>query len=377
MSIVDGYPVIYWTIKRLTEIIPALRVIIVAPSFDRGGELDFLVNSFPSSDVSVYYGHDASPLNRMLEVCSDMEDKEYIIRVDGLHFCFDVHACLKMLDLAKKGFFDCIKLPDDFPVQFTSDIYRIGALRKLDKLLVNEEEAIFRVHPKFFMFQQKDIFRCNFLQEVPLYSSDYLQQCRDFAKSIYFVARQEVNERGIWSGNQLSFHYELALGHLQPHMKVLDVACGDGYGTRMLARKVAECYGADIDVETISVAKRMTIPSESIHFYAEDVTQMSFSNDFFDAVTSMETVEHVDGHSYMREVFRVLKPGGVLILSTPQNSMGAIPVNAQHIREYSLNELIDLCSQYFNIQTIIGIKAGRIIIPGDPKGLNTMIICSK
>ena len=373
MANVDGYPVIYWTIKRVFDAIPDAEVVVAAPAFDRGGELDFLVSAFPTHHVTIYYGHDASPLNRMVDVCQDLKDGDHIIRVDGLHFCFDTNSSLKMIEKARDKCLDCMKLPDDFPVQFASDIYRVGALRKLDRLLT-EDTLAFRVHPKFYMLRHEDMFHCAYLQELPCYSDDYLLQCRKSTKAIYSAPRLEVNEhKTYWQGNQLGYHYELGLEHLQPWMKVLDIACGTGWGTRMLAHKVAEVYGADLDAEVIEQAKQMT-DAKNIHFSIEDITQMQFPDSHFDGVTCMETIEHIDARSCLAELSRVLKPKGILVMSTPQNRMGHIPLVAAHQHEYSLKEIVELCGRYFSVKRVIGIKAGRIFFEDDQFGSATVLV---
>jgi 2-polyprenyl-3-methyl-5-hydroxy-6-metoxy-1,4-benzoquinol methylase len=376
MARVEGRPVIYWTIKRILDSIPEVEVRVAAPAFDHGGALEFLSDIFGTGVVSIFYGHDASPLNRMLEICQDLENDDHIIRVDGLHFCVDTHSSLKMLQLAQSERFDCVKFPDDFPVQFTSDLYRVEALRKLDRLLNEDTEAIFRVHPKFYLFMRDDQFRCAYLQELPVYKDEFFQQCRETAKSIYRVPRLEVNDRRVWSGDQLSFHYELAARYLAPSMKVLDIACGDGYGTRKLADQVDEVHGGDIDPDVIAQAGGEG-QLRNIRFHTEDITKMSFPENMFDAVVSMETIEHVAADDCLREIRRVLKPGGLSVISTPQNILGRIPINAMHVREYSLEEIVELCERYLTVREVIGIKAGRIVIPGSPKGTNTVIVCEK
>ncbi len=87
----------------------------------------------------------------------------------------------------------------------------------------------------------------------------------------------------------------------------------------------------------------------------------------------METIEHVEPHKTLRELKRVIKDGGYLIISTPQNSCPSKCVNPQHIYEYSLKELTDLVSQYFAIERITGLKAGKIHFNDDPIGANTII----
>lgn len=376
MNIIEGRPVIYWTIKRILDTVPNCNMKIVAPDFDRNGELGLLPALLQSDNLSVFYGHDASPLNRMIDVCKDFSENDYVIRIDGLHFCVDLDASMEMLDYARENLLDCVKLPDDFPVQFTSDIYRVGALRKMAPLADSAEDRIYHIHPKYYMFKCRDSFRCAYANQIPVYTDEYLLQCRKFAENVYQEPRQEINEKRIWSGDQLTFHYEIALEYLEPHMKVLDIGCGYGGGVRMLAEKVTAVYGADIDANVIDVARQQSI-NQNVSFYVDDVTDMSFPDAQFDAVTSMETIEHVNPHMYMREVCRVLKPGGLLILSTPQNRIGHIPIHPDHVHEYSLEEITDLCGKYFTVHKVIGIKAGRIVLPNDSYGHNTVLISRK
>jgi len=92
----------------------------------------------------------------------------------------------------------------------------------------------------------------------------------------------------------------------------------------------------------------------------------------------METIEHIDDdRKYMLEMKRILKKSGYFIFSTPQNSLGHIPMNNQHIREYSLKQIKILTQRYFKIEHIVGIKQGKIVFPNDPIGSNTVLVCRK
>ena len=373
---VEGRPAVVRTIERALAAFPQSQLIVAAPEFDRGGSLDALPVEFPDGRVRVHYGQDDSPLDRMLAATAELPESALLVRIDGLHFCFDTQAAQAMLQQAETCDLEAVKLPDDFPVQFGADIYRIGALRRLHGLLTSEADRVFRVHPKFYLFAHPQRFRCAYAATLPQYSDDYLRQCRERARAIYAVPRLEVNAKRLWVGDQLSFHYELAARYLRPGMKVLDIACGDGYGVRRLASCVAEIHGGDIDAETVAHA-RSQATAPTVHFHVQDVTATTFPDDSFDAVLSMETIEHVDDVACLRELHRVLRPGGTLILSTPQNSLGHIPINAAHRQEYSLKQITALCVEHFIVRETIGIKAGRIVIDGDPLGANVVLVCEK
>lgn len=376
MGMVEDEIAVVRTIRRVLSHFADLDVVLVAPEFDRGGELDDIVKLINNHRLSLYYGHNASPLNRMIEASHDLSDTDYVIRVDGIHFCFDPQASLNMLDIAINKQLDCIKLPDDFPVHFTSEVFRVGALKAIDAELTQSEDAKYRVHPKCYFSMNAQRFNVEFLTDLPCYSDEYLTECRRLATQIYAIPRQEVNEHRIVSGDRLGFHYELALQHLKPDMKIIDIACADGYGVNIMSSYLKEVHGADLDELSVEFAKQNNSATNT-EYFVEDITKLSFSDESYDAVTSFETLEHVPEHECLSEIKRILKPGGVLVLSTPQNSIGHIPVNSCHLIEYSLNELLELVNQYFIVVKVIGIKAGIIYDETDPYGTNTVLICVK
>ena len=79
----------------------------------------------------------------------------------------------------------------------------------------------------------------------------------------------------------------------------------------------------------------------------------------------------------LREMSRILKPDGKLILSTPQNSHGHIPIHPHHHIEHSLESLLELTEKYFVTEQVIGFKAGTIYFEDDPIGTNTMLVLNK
>ena len=340
MNLVNGKTVLEHTIERAKEY---GNISIIAPEFDQGN-LDHL-------PYRLVYSHDDSPLKRLVSITREMDDDDRIVRVDGLHMCADFESARAWLECGR--YYDVARFFDDMPPQLGCDVYRVGSLREL--LALNPAPE-FHVHPKFAM---KSVLH----NILPLISDDALREARALGKQIYASPRLEITDKGVRAGDQLRFHYELASKWV--YGLTLDIACGSGFGCRMLA-DVAIIHGADIDPNVLPSATG---------FFVADVTNMGGEDNYYDCITSMETFEHVDGDKFLSEIKRVLKPGGTFVMSTPQNCMGHIPVNAQHVREYSLEELTEKVGEYFDIQETIGIKAGRIVIPGDPIGNNTVLRC--
>ena len=137
--------------------------------------------------------------------------------------------------------------------------------------------------------------------------------------------------------------YRFACRRLEDGPRVLDLACGAGYGTAMLATAGCNPTGVDCDPQTVAIA-REGFPSGD--FECADARRLPFADASFDAVVTFETIEHVaDGEQYLREMWRVLRVGGVLICSTPNIAYTAHP--AFHVKEYQPAEFYELVDRVF------------------------------
>ena len=118
--------------------------------------------------------------------------------------------------------------------------------------------------------------------------------------------------------------------------RVLDAACGVGYGSAFLAEGAASVVGVDISADTIDYARRRYgLPN--LAFVAGDVTALPFDDRSFDAVCSFETIEHVDEPAVaIREAARVVTADGVYVVSTPKaDATTRSPANPFHLVELS------------------------------------------
>ncbi len=132
---------------------------------------------------------------------------------------------------------------------------------------------------------------------------------------------------------------------------VLDIACGEGYGSNFLSLSAAKVYGIDIDANTISRAKEK-YHRDNIEFLTGSTSKIPLDDNSIDIVISFETLEHHNEHDEMFiEMIRVLKPNGIIIVSTPDKYYYSDVRNFNnsfHVKELYKQEFIDLVSKYFS-----------------------------
>lgn len=125
--------------------------------------------------------------------------------------------------------------------------------------------------------------------------------------------------------------YRIVLEFLPPvhEKRILEIACGRGGFSRLLGSRGASVCGADFSSSAVAIAKEKLLAYPTlagrVNYVQADAQDMPFEENSFDIVISCETIEHVPNPcAAVREMYRVCKPGGTLLLTTPNylNFMG-------------------------------------------------------
>lgn len=186
------------------------------------------------------------------------------------------------------------------------------------------------------------------------------------------------------------------IAHRVPRPVVIDAGCGEGYGSLAMAAVGARCVAVDLDPMTIRhVARsyqagfraddRFVGPSGSgseagrgavhdqtgasgwLHAVAANLDGLPLATDSTDLIVSLQVVEHLwDLRRFLGECLRVLRPGGELIISTPNRvtfspglGRGERPTNPFHVEEFDAEQLMGLVvSCGFTAQTALGLRHG-------------------
>ena len=146
-------------------------------------------------------------------------------------------------------------------------------------------------------------------------------------------------------------HRYLFAGKYTAGKKVLDISCGEGYGTAILSREAQSAAGCDIDEDIISLARKKYGQSEKLSFVQGDFRSLPFGDNSFDVVVSYETIEHISGQDLaLTEIKRVLRDDGLLIMSTPDRRVYSDERdyhNPEHVKEFYREEFRAFLKEYF------------------------------
>lgn len=169
------------------------------------------------------------------------------------------------------------------------------------------------------------------------------------------------NYSAISDSAHLSLHsqrYNFACSHIKASDTVLDMGCGEGFGTDILAGKAKKAVGVDYHEMVVNQArKKYGAKKNNISFMSGDCYQLKFDSPF-DVVCAFDLIEHLpDDALFIKKMSEVMKKNGTLILSTPNKLIHMLQLGKIyefHQKEYFHSEIIDLVRTCFsNIEVYV------------------------
>lgn len=314
--------------------------------------------------VSYFLGSPDDMVARM-QKAAETFNCEILARVLLYWFYLDVELIGGMMACLEEQNADYVNLPLDFDIKFGADVHSLEGLKKLQKSLSKsvEQYEAFKFRPWFHVEDNPDnAWKVVTYENVPTYSNERHEK----------IAEQIIaSTPWAWDyGKTFYYHeYVFAAKYIKSSEIVLDLSCGWGSGTNILAGAGKKAIGADVSTELIESA-RSRFNKDNLEFIVTDGQDVKLASNSVDVVVSIHTMEHVENdHKFLSEIKRVLRPGGKLLLEVPlrmrrpfiHNNNPFVPKTDEfpgHVREYSVSGFKALMAQYFDVKEVLGDNRG-------------------
>lgn len=172
----------------------------------------------------------------------------------------------------------------------------------------------------------------------------------------------EITSETITSDNPIHQRLYKAYVAAEPYIQgdVLEVGCGEGRGIALMMPKAGTFTAVD-KIDGALEKLRANYPKAS--FITTNIPPLTaLSDSSYDVVVSFQVIEHIENdHLFLKEINRVLKPGGVALITTPNRKM-SLTRNPWHVREYLAEELTKLGATYFDQVEMKGITGNEKVM---------------
>jgi SAM-dependent methyltransferase len=306
--------------------------------------------------VEIFYGAERDVARRLLD-CAQAYECEIVARALVWWFFLDLGLVESSLRLLENSDADGVRLPEDCDIRFGADVFRTRFLRKV--LAAQQDPSVaqrFAMNPWGHAEAHPEAFHLRTQERLPVYSRATFDALR---------ARMKWLWPSRWDGAATPLHpYRMGESLLAEGGCSLDVACGLGAGTALLARK-GPALGVDLSPEAVERCRSRY--GERARFVAADALELDLPARSFDLITSVHTMEHVpDDRGFLERLARWCKPQGHVLVEVPLLARYpfrdvADPLSPDHEREYQREELLELVGEHFELREAFGVNRGAYL----------------
>ncbi|HAR19581.1 MAG TPA: SAM-dependent methyltransferase [Cytophagales bacterium] len=169
----------------------------------------------------------------------------------------------------------------------------------------------------------------------------------------------EITSEQIVSDNPIHQRLLFAYTVTSPLVKgdLLEIGCGEGRGIELLDQHVTSYTAVD---KIADVIQKLATKYPKAKFWAMNLPPLkNLPDNFYDTVVSFQVIEHIQkDKEYLKEIARVLKPGGKAYITTPNRPM-SLSRNPWHVREYTGHELEAIAKPYFSEVKVDGVFGSK------------------
>ncbi|UKL12902.1 class I SAM-dependent methyltransferase [Dissulfurimicrobium hydrothermale] len=300
------------------------------------------------------------PYNVCRRTCAAQQcvgGEKFAVRVLAIWKHLDLSYIDRMVHCIRQNKCDAVLAPRDFDVTFAADVSTLSALEKIGSLSGDSQEAMrAKFNPWGYMDMHPDEFSLEYLEPAPVYIAAQREEL--------LATRRCHPENEFFGRDYAGSRYHFLASMIPPGLRILDIACGAGTGSHLLSQKAEFVLGVDYLEAYVNKARSRFSENDRLAFMVGDGQTFDFEGRkaWFDMVISLHTLEHVPNDRLMlANLFRNLKPGGVLVAEVPllmPRPLG-VPINPYHLREYNHRDFLDMLrAAGFEIERIWGVCRG-------------------
>lgn len=257
---------------------------------------------------------------------------------------------------------DLVAAPRDFDATLAADVASMDALKVIATLDGDSAEVKrAQFNPWGYIESHPERFTVHHHEPAPRYDTQRVEA---------ILAEQRCHPENEFFGRDYAgSRYHFIADQIPPGLRILDIACGSGFGSQLLSQNARFVLGVDYLESYIEQARGRFPENERLQFIPGDAQVFEYNGGdaCFDLAVSFHTLEHVpDDVKMMASLFRNVRPGGQLIAEVPllaQRPLG-VPINPYHLREYTEQQFVDLVeSAGFCIERRVGVSRGFYVAP--------------